>query len=143
MCLHLPEEGRIEHEVIIEAIKAWFQTRQQWLLLLDNVDDLDLVSPFLPPRVGGHVPMTTRAWDMQQQVNRFEMEPFSDEQEMLLLAVRAGILAAESGWEQLFEEDRRTVLALAHGFAGLPLALDQAGAYIEATGCGLKRFLRK
>jgi hypothetical protein len=38
--LRLPERESKEQEVIIEAVKAWLQTHQKWLLILDNADDM-------------------------------------------------------------------------------------------------------
>ena len=126
--------------MILAAVKAWLQTHEHWLLILDNADDLDLVSSFLPLTAGGHILITTRAWDMQRLAIRFEVEPLSDEQGALLLVRRAGMVPTEGGWEQLSADDRRVALSLTHKLGGLPLALDQAGAYIEATGCGLQEY---
>ena len=44
--------------------------------------------------------------------------------------------------EQALPSDREAALDLAREMDGLPLALYQAGAYIEETGCGLAQYLK-
>jgi hypothetical protein len=138
--LHLPEREAKEPEEVVAAVKRWLQTHQKWLLILDNADDLEIVPAFLPPIIGGHLLLTTRAWDMQRVATRCEVQALSDEQGAILLARRAGLLTAERAWDQLSLAERRVATALAHRLGGLPLALDQAGAYMEATGCSLEEY---
>jgi hypothetical protein len=47
--LRLPERDAKEQEVTIQAVKIWLQTHRDWLFVLDNADELNLLSPFLPP----------------------------------------------------------------------------------------------
>ena len=44
-------------------------------------------------------------------------------------------------WRRPAEADQATAKEIAAQLDGLPLALDQAGAYIEETGCGLSGYL--
>ncbi len=138
--LRLPERESKESAVIIEAVKVWLHTHQKWLLLLDNADDLDLLPPFLPPSAGGHLLITTRASAMQRLATLLEVEPLSDEQGAVLLLSRAGLLTAETEGAQASHEDRRVATLLAHELGGLPLALDQAGAYIEANALSVQEY---
>jgi tetratricopeptide (TPR) repeat protein len=138
--LHLPEREAREPEEVVAAVKTWLQNHQKWLLILDNTDDLTVVPAFLPPIIGGHVLLTTRAWDMQRVATRCEVQALSEEQGAILLARRAGLLTTEGEWGQLSLADRRMAMVLAHRLGGLPLALDQAGAYMEATGCSLEEY---
>src|SRR5204862_2168379 len=62
--LNLPQREAQEQEITIQAVKRWLQTHRKWLLVLDNADDLNLLPDFLPPVPGGHILLTTRAWDM-------------------------------------------------------------------------------
>ena len=135
--LKVPERDERKQEVLIAAVKAWLQTHQKWLLILDNADDLDIVPPFLPPVPGGHVLITTRAWDMQRLATRLEVETLPDEQGAMLLLQRAGLLTPGTA---ISSEDRQCATQITHELGGLPLALDQAGAYMEATGTSLKEY---
>ena len=46
--LNLPQKDEADQQVIVQAIKHWLQTHSDWLLILDNVEDLKLVPPLLP-----------------------------------------------------------------------------------------------
>jgi tetratricopeptide (TPR) repeat protein len=131
-----------EVQVIIEVVKRWLQTHHKWLLILDNADDLDLLPPFLPTVAGGHILITTRAWDMQRLATRLEVETLSDEQGALLQLRRAGLLTPDASFEQAVAEELACAMQLTKELGGLPLALDQAGAYLEATGMSIDEYHR-
>jgi tetratricopeptide (TPR) repeat protein len=108
--------------------------RTAWLLILDNADDLDTVRPFVPNR-RGHVLLTTCAKAVGTLAKRIELTEMQADEAVKLLLRRANI-----------ENPSEADLAAAHEIAttlldGLPLALDQAGAYIEETGCGLPDYI--
>jgi hypothetical protein len=46
--LRLPEREAKEQEVIVQAVKTWLQIHRDWLLILDNADELALMPDFLP-----------------------------------------------------------------------------------------------
>lgn len=95
----------------------------RWLLVFDNVDDLDSfdISTFFPKVPWGDILITSR----RQQAARFGQQIVVDvmqpDEAIELLQKCSGLLATEndSAVQELVE-------ALGH----LPLALDQAGAYI-------------
>ena len=99
-----------------------------WLLVFDNAPDRASVEGFLPPAGAGRVLITSRnaLWPPGQAV----------EVPVLDLEVAAGFLAARTG-----DADHEAAAALAEAVGGLPLALEQAAAYIRATGDTLARYL--
>ncbi len=135
--LKLPEQHVGDQEITIAAVKRWLQTHQKWLLILDNADDVTLLPPFLPPIPGGHILLTTRAYDMRRLATRLEVETLPIEQGALLLLRRAALLPPDGTLEQASADERRLATTLTKELGGLPLALDQAGAYLEATGMSL------
>jgi len=135
--LSLPEKEAQKSEHAIAAVKDWLQTHTHWLLILDNADDLALARAFLPPTSGGHLLLTTRAQAMGRFARHWEVENFPTEQAALFLLYRSGLLAPNTPLEQATEHERDTARAICEELGGLPLALDQAGAYIEETGCSL------
>ncbi len=135
--LNLQEQDEQEQMIIVQVVKQWLQTHTRWLLILDNADDLAVARQFLPPILGGHVLLTTRAQAMGRIARRLEVETLSLEQSALFLLRRAGLLSAEALLVQATEQDRALARTLCEELEGLPLALDQAGAYIEETGCSL------
>ncbi len=74
---------------------------------------------------------------MGRFARHFEVETSPAEQATLFLLHRSGLLAPDATLEQATEHERDTARALCEELGGLPLALDQAGAYIEETGCSL------
>jgi tetratricopeptide (TPR) repeat protein len=140
--LNLPEQGEQESARVIAAVKNWLQRNTSWLLILDNADDLALARDFLPPSSGGHVLLTTRAQATGRFAHRLEIDILPPEQGALFLLRRAGLLPAEAPFEQASEHDRSVARAICEEVGGLPLALDQAGAYIEETECSLTEYQR-
>jgi tetratricopeptide (TPR) repeat protein len=124
--LQLPEREAKEQEVTVQAVKHWLQKHSGWLLVLDNADDLAIASAFLPPHPGGHILLTTRAAATGQLAHRLEITTLGPEQGALFLLRRAGLLPSDASLEQITQE-----------LGDLPLALDQAGAYLEETGTSL------
>jgi hypothetical protein len=140
--LKLPERMASDQDKMLVAVKEWLQTHEKWLLILDNADTLNLLPPFLPTNPGGHILLTTRAFAMQRLATRLEVETLAEDQGALLLLRRAGLLASHGTLEQASEDERRQALSLTNELGGLPLALDQAGAYLEATSMSLDDYQR-
>src|SRR5439155_12712552 len=46
--LQLPEQHLQDQPQIVEGVKRWLRGQREWLLILDNADDLGMVSDFLP-----------------------------------------------------------------------------------------------
>src|ERR1700694_3698610 len=56
--LQLPEKAEQDISRIAAAVKEWLQGHEDWLLVLDNVEDLGLLAEFLPSC--GTILLTTR-----------------------------------------------------------------------------------
>jgi hypothetical protein len=99
-----------------------------WLLVFDNVPDRASVLGFLPPAGRGRVLITCRnpAWPPGQLL----------EVPALATEVAADFLTKRTG-----DPDRGSAVELAGQLGGLPLALEQAAAYLQATGTGLADYL--
>ena len=46
--LDLPEQHGQDQDIVIRAVKRWLTTHTHWLLMLDNVDNLEMIVDFLP-----------------------------------------------------------------------------------------------
>lgn len=135
--LHLPSKDEKDQSEVIRAVQEWFRTHEHWLLILDNADDLSLTGEFVPTASTGHVLLTTRAASPGRLARLLEVSVLSREQSALLLLRRAGVLAVEASLAQAAPEDVVQAYRLVEEMGGLPLALDQAGAYIEETRINL------
>jgi tetratricopeptide (TPR) repeat protein len=92
----------------------------EWLMVFDNAPDEASVRRFIPPAGRGYVLVTSQSqhWPGQQVLD----VPVLD------LEVAAGFLVDRTG-----DPDYSSAVALARELGGLPLALEQAAAYIRAT----------
>jgi tetratricopeptide (TPR) repeat protein len=135
--LRLPEREAKEQDIAVQAVKTWLQTHRGWLLILDNADELTLLPDFLPLALGGHLLLTTRAAATGRLAHRLEIETLEPVHGALFLLRRAALLAPDATLEQASQEERELALQISQELGGLPLALDQAGAYLEETGMGL------
>ena len=99
-----------------------------WLLVFDNAPDRASVAAFLPPAGRGRVLVTSRdpIWPPGQALDVPVLDP----------EVAADFLVNRTG-----DADRQAALELAGELGGLPLALEQAAAYIQATGETLAGYL--
>lgn len=143
--LALPDTNLHQRESVLESVGKWFSTTADWLLILDNADNLALVETFLPIRLqNGHLLLTTRATAMDGLAQPLALTPLSPEEGALCLLRRATYLGwnADLSDPALSATARKAALDLAELMGGLPLALEQAGAYIEMTGRGVSGYLK-
>ena len=140
--LNLPEKDVQEQSLTVTAVKEWFRTHTQWLLILDNADNLAMVREFMPPAFGGHMLLTTCAQVMGKLARSIAVEKMDEEVGVLFLLRRAGIIAQDALVEQASHGERGAALEIVQEMDGLPLALDQAGAYMEEVPCNLEDYLR-
>jgi tetratricopeptide (TPR) repeat protein len=139
--LKLPEKDEQDQNVVVLVVKRWLTEHGVWLLILDNADDLEMVAEFLPTENQGHIILTTRAQSTGKVARSLEVEKMDLEEGSLLLLRRANVLTPDAALAQASQADRTKAEAIVREMDGLPLALDQAGAYIEETRCGLSGYL--
>jgi tetratricopeptide (TPR) repeat protein len=122
--LRLAEDA--PQEVAVAAVRSWLEQHPRWLLLLDNADDPATVAELLPRSGTGQVVITSRAgvgWERLAMPLPVEVLAPGDAADFLLARTGEAGPAAEAA-----------AATLATTLGGLPLALEQAGAYITATG---------
>ncbi len=139
--LNLPEKDAQDQNIAVAAFLEWMKTHSQWLLILDNVEDLTMVSGFIPPAHDGHIILTTRVQAMGRLAQRCEVETIQPEAAALFLLKRSTLIASDTSLEQVSPMERTTALEIARELGYLPLALDQAGAYMEESQLNLKSYL--
>lgn len=135
--LGLPERSQQDQDVVLRAVKRWFSTHQNWLWILDNADDLAMVQEVIPFDHSGHVLLTTRAQALGTLAQRIDVEMMGMVEGTLFLLRRARLLASDAFLDQVSEDQLAAAEALVLEMDFLPLALDQAGAYLEEVGCSL------
>jgi len=112
---------------VIEAMQYWFNKEKSWLFIFDNADADDFnkwFEPFLPKNNIGHVLITTQS-NFFPKSTSINLNVFSEEESVSFLKKRT----RKSGDE--YSDDSAKVLA--ERLQYLPLALEQAAAYIAET----------
>ena len=138
--LNLPEKDEKDQALAVAAAKRWLEANCGWLLILDNASDLATAHQFMPQAGKGHVLVTTQA-QATGDLQEIEVADMLPEDGALLLLRRAKIIKADAPLSAAAVAARDSAIEASKELGGLPLALDQAGAYIEETGCGLASYL--
>ncbi|HEY1353654.1 MAG TPA: toll/interleukin-1 receptor domain-containing protein [Ktedonobacteraceae bacterium] len=125
----------------VETMQTWFAASDQWLLILDNADDLALVERFFPRSPRGHVLVTTRVMATGNVAQATVLGPLEPEDGALCILRRAGTMQWHEQLGATSALHRDAAIRIAELMGGLPLALEQAGAYIEDTAGSASRYL--
>jgi tetratricopeptide (TPR) repeat protein len=135
--LQVPGRDEKDQQRTIQAFKRWLAHQRDWLLILDNADDVMRVRDFLPdgPYINGHIILTTRAQALGGIANAIDIEKMGKQEGVQFLLKRVKSNGTTSA-------ERTAAEKIVRELDGLPLALDQAGAYVEETGCSLAAYLK-
>jgi tetratricopeptide (TPR) repeat protein len=126
--------------MVVTLVKQWLATHDSWLLVFDNADDLRQLRPYLPT-TNGHILVTTRAHALGDLAQKVEVTRMAPEEGALLLLRRAKVVADAADLAAASDSDQALARTLTTEMDGLPLALDQAGAYIEEQVLSLAEYL--
>lgn len=145
--LQIPEHKEADQQRMVAAVRRWLTTQSRWLLIWDNLEDLELLRRLLPPVQRGAILITTRSQALGTLARGVDLTPMGQEEGLLFLLRRAKMLEPEATDEQLdhfatrLPREYAAAEQLVTIMGGLPLALDQAGAYVEETGCNFSDYL--
>jgi len=134
-----------EQRFTIAAVKDWLATHTHWLLILDNADELEVVGELtaLAKHEARHVLLTTRAKMTAPFAQSVAVHEMSQNEGIRFLLRR--VLDKPRNKEGKVRDykltDKINAGKLVDMLRALPLALDQAGAYIRETQCGLTGYL--
>ncbi|MFZ3467914.1 FxSxx-COOH system tetratricopeptide repeat protein [Streptomyces sp. 4.24] len=113
---------------------GWLQAHPGWLLIVDNAEHPDHIAPLIGQLAGGHHLITTRralGW------HHLTTHPIA----LDVLAPDAAVELLINITGQTGERDRQDAAHLAAELGFLPLALEQAGAYIQHNQTTHARYL--
>jgi tetratricopeptide (TPR) repeat protein len=134
--LDLPEKDAQEQNQAVVEVKNWLEENSGWLLILDNADEPELVKDFIPLECKGHILLTSRAriFDSLLIQNPIKLEKMHPAEAKEFLLKRTGCQGIET-------EGMLSVEQLVYELDYLPLALEQAGAYIYKMQCTFRDYL--
>lgn len=133
--LGLPEAQESDQQKAVAAAKHWLAAEDGWLLILDNADTPELLDPFVPLSPQGHVLVTSRAPSFA--AIGAEAEPLKAPSTSEAVA----FLLKRTGRTHTNDEEQRAANDIAVELGSLPLALEQAGAYMVAQQASFTDYL--
>jgi len=131
-------EAGDDADAVVNAVLRWLKEQQSWLIVIDNLDDLSIAHGYLPETSGdgGHVLITTRNQAPTGiPAQGLEVGIFDPSQAVELLLLRA--TGTKHREPEIEGEARRIVNELGY----LPLAIEQAAAFIRQSSLDLSNFL--
>ncbi len=126
--LDLPEKDARDQRVTVEAVRCWLEQNGGWLLVFDNAQEPEDLGEYLPTIGKGHVIITSRNQNWGGTAKPLPVDVFSRDESIDFLQSRTRL---KDGAD-----------SLAEALGDLPLALEQAGAYIQETGISLSPYLK-
>jgi len=103
-------------------LRSWYDNHSSWLLVFDNAEDYNKLKPYFPATTKGHVLITTRDINLFRSISKqVDLDVFPIDTALSFLQERTGYKP----------DDHANVLVEQLGC--LPLALEQAAAYMEIT----------
>ncbi|WP_321383520.1 NB-ARC domain-containing protein [uncultured Enterococcus sp.] len=120
----------LTEQFIIETVTNWMDTHSKWLFIYDNVMELDAESSWFPKDHRANILITTRNHNNHLGIS-IDVTTLTPEESCLFLKKRTQI-----------EKDSTTVIEhLAERLGFLPLALEQAAAYIKSNECSFEDYV--
>ena len=133
--LHLPGWDLRDTDQTVKIVKLWLEGEydSRWLLVFDNAKERKDLERYVPVAGNGQISITSRlsVWDgfaQLMEVGVFQRDKLEGESVDFLLK-RTG------------KDDRKGAADLAAELGDLPLALEQAGAYIKESGISFADYL--
>ncbi|MFM7865435.1 MAG: AAA family ATPase, partial [Planctomycetaceae bacterium] len=123
--LEVPVSNNLEEQ--LQAVLEWLHTNTRWLLILDNVDTEDAkhaVLDLLPQLTSGHVLITSRLATWTGTTDQITLDVLSEPAAVEFLLERT------AGQRSITDSDTADATLLSRQLGHLPLALEQAGAFI-------------
>ena len=128
------------HGSVESVLQGISHIQEEWLIVFDNADDPspEVVAKFIPPGNRGNILITSRNRSMGRVIsfeNMFEINEM-EESDAIALLLNASHLAS-------LPEHQEAATKIVTELGCVPLAVDQAGAYIEAGKCDINEYLRR
>jgi tetratricopeptide (TPR) repeat protein len=131
--------GQADQQLAVLAVRRWLEDHDRWLLILDNAEDPEAPSglraplarlvDLVPQLVHGQVLVTSRDASWEDYADLAELEVFTPLEGVAFLLARSD------------SRDEQAAARLGELLGWLPLALEQAGAYVRQTRIPLATYL--
>ena len=131
---------------ILQKVKEWFESEVsgQWLLVYDNVDDVDLMYGNEHGRLASYFPRSTHGAIIMTTRNKQVGIKFATAKNLIALSTLTDAESIALITTKLGEDDSETthdLKELAEVLGGIPLAIIQAFSFIQENGSTPARYL--
>ncbi len=126
--LDLAEKDARDQSLVVQAVCRALRDRDRWLLVFDNAISPEELHGLLPEG-NGHILITSRHHAWRSVAGPLPVETMERDEAIAFLLKRTG------------QTDRDAANKLADALGDLPLALEQAGAFIEDKLLALSEYL--
>lgn len=113
----------------IEDVQSWLERNRRWLLIFDNAPNPPAIRNFLPRLHAGHVLLTSRHPGWKELASSLAVDVLEPRETIAFLTKRSKVA------------DETTAAELGEELGRLPLALEEAAAYMESTGRTMRSYL--
>jgi tetratricopeptide (TPR) repeat protein len=141
VALGLDRVDQADQQLMAAVVRRWLEDHDRWLLVLDNAEAPDTPTGLRPPLavlvdllprvVQGQVLVTSRDASWEQHASLAELEVFTAGEAVEFLLARSG------------GRDEQAAVDVAELLGLLPLALEQAGAYVRETRIALAAYVQR
>lgn len=139
--LGLPDANDPDQKLVVREVLRCVENHGPVLLILDSIVDGQFLADTLKSVTSAHVLVTSTSAGLGALGQTVGIEPLPAPEAAKLLLYRAGVLGRGDGLEAASESERLAAQTMANVLGGLPLALDQAGAFAAETPSTLTEYL--
>ena len=134
----LPEDAKPEQRLAV--LQNWLAENQDWLLLIDNVDDVDFIHQCKFNKQNGKVIYTSNNDKIFKVGTKVELPVMSDENAMLLL-YKHWQDETDAEFANIPEKAREGLQGIAEKFGNHPFSMAFVGSYLSEKDESLDEFL--
>jgi tetratricopeptide (TPR) repeat protein len=129
MDLPVGRDANVAVPAVMEALRRG-TPYANWLLIFDNAEDPEVVRNYFPMGAPGSILVTSRNQQWEQAARSLEVDVFEREESIALLRRRRPDLSEKPAG------------SVAQALGDLPLAIEQAAAWLAETGMSAEEYLR-
>jgi predicted MPP superfamily phosphohydrolase len=140
-CMNIKLPQDFKPEELQRAVKACLSEHSQWLIIFDNLEFPDVVKPYLPQTFTGRIIITSRNVGIDFGTP-LELGVFAPEESLSFLHRRFSNDGESKMENYKFNDFEECAPKLTERLGHLPLALEQAAAYIKKMGYKISDYLK-
>ncbi len=122
------------------VIKTWLSENRSWLLIFDNLEIMDTIAPYLPDKVNGRILITTRNIRIDYGISLF-LDVFNLGEALSFMKKRLSKNNEGKMEYYMYDDFTEKSSELIKRLGYLPLALEQAAAYIKEVRCSISDYI--